>query len=207
MSKTLVVVLGIVVLTVPAMATMRITEWAYKGDDGEFIEFTNIGNDPIDMGGWSFSDDRRTPGTTPLSEFGIVQPGASVILAQDTAATFRSNWSLSEAIKVIGENEANLGRNDEINLYDAGDLLIDRLTYGDEDFPGSIRTDDESGNPATPAALGVNDVYQWVLASEGDAFGSYAGAHGGVGNPGTYVPEPTSLVLMVVAGLGLVRRR
>ena len=207
MIKTFVVVLGIVVLTVPAMATMRITEWAYKGDDGEFIEFTNIGNDLIDMSGWSFSDDRRIPGTTPLSEFGIVQPGESVILSQDTAATFRTNWSLSEMVKVIGENDANLGRNDEINLYDAGDVLIDRLTYGDEDFPGTIRTNNKSGNPATPAALGVNDVYQWVLASEGDAFGSYAGAHGSLANPGTYVPEPMSLTLMLVAGLGLVRRR
>ncbi|MGD8453836.1 MAG: lamin tail domain-containing protein [Phycisphaerae bacterium] len=207
MRNTLITVLGIIVLAAPVAASMQITEWMYKGDDGEFIEFTNTGIDPVDMTGWSFSDDARYPGDVMLSDFGTVQPGESVILCEDPAETFRANWGLVETVKVIGGNQANIGRNDEINLYDAGSLQIDRLTYGDEDFDDSIRTNGVSGNPATPATLGANDVYQWVEAELGDAFGSYTGAHGDVANPGTYVPEPTSLVLMAVAGLGLARRR
>jgi hypothetical protein len=35
---------------------------------------------------------------------------------------------------------------DEINIYDTSISLVDRLTYGDENIPGSIRTDVQSGS-------------------------------------------------------------
>jgi hypothetical protein len=122
-------------------------------------------------------------------------------------------------VKVIGGNDNNLGRNDEINLYNAADELVDRLTYGDQDYVGSIRTNAISGNPATPAALGANDVYQWVLSAPGDAFGSYTSvavgdlAGGDVANPGVYiagaVPEPGTVLLLILGAAGLLtcRRR
>ena len=194
-------------LTAAAQADMRITEWAYSASNGEFVEFTNVGAAAIDLTGWSYDDDSRLPGTLDLSAFGIVQPGESVVITESVEADFRAAWGLPASVDVIGEYTNNLGRNDEINLFDIGGNLIDRLTYGDQTFPGSIRTQNFSGNPATPAALGANDPFQWVLAANGDSYGSYFSSFGDVGNPGVYIPEPASLTLLALGGLALIRRR
>ena len=192
-----------------ASAGMLITEWTYSGNDGEYIEFTNTGPASIDMTGWSFDDDSRTAGTVSLSAYGVVAVGESVLLTEvASAADFRTSWSLPASVKVIGGNAANLGRNDEINLYDNAMALIDRLTFGDQNIPGTIRTQNRSGNPSSPAALGINDVAFWQLAVNGDAFGSYTGALGDLGNPGTYVvPEPASVVLMLLGGMAMLLAR
>lgn len=170
-----------------------ITEWMYSGSTaggGEFIELTNVGQAPIDMTGWSFDDSGRQPGAFDLSAFGVVEPGRSVIITEDPAGDFRMEWGLHPFVRVIGElgvnSGSNLGRNDEINIYDASGVLVDRLTYGDEDFPGTIRTQRVSGNPVVAAALGANDVYKWALASVDDAQGSWANASGDVGSPGSF---------------------
>jgi len=194
-----------------AQATMRITEWLYSGNDGEFIEFTNVGAAPIDMTGWSFDDDSRLPGTVSLSGFGVVAPGASVILTENPDIVFRASWSLPASVAVLGLNTTNLGRTDEINLFDGASQLADRLTYSDQNIPGSIRTQNISGNPKTLGALGVNDVKQWQLSTVGDAYGSYAAAGGDVANPGKFslyvaIPEPTGALLMLV-GVGCAARR
>ncbi len=171
----------------PPRPDMRITEWMYSGGNGEFVEFTNVGNTPIDMTGWSFDDNSRTPGSVDLSAFGTVQPGESVILTEATAADFRASWNLCAAVKVIGglSGGNNLGRSDEINLYDAEGFLVDRLTYNDEGAApvNGPRTQNASAW-ATAAALGNNLANLWVLSSVGDAENSYASAHSAIGNPG-----------------------
>lgn len=187
--------------------SMRITEWMYDGSSvagGEFIEFTNLSDKPIDMTGWSMDDDHRVPGAFDLSTFGIVQPGESVIVTEDPAEAFRADWGLSPKVKIIGGlgdvTGNNLGRNDEINLYDADDQLVDRLTYGDQAFPGTIRTRWFSGNPTSISAVGANDPYQWALASPGDMHNSWTSANGDVGNPGEFAfdgPPPVELPLYV----------
>jgi predicted extracellular nuclease len=177
-----------------AEGAIRITEWMYSGADGEFIEFTNVGAAPVDLAGWSFSDSARAPGAVPLGSLGTIAPGESFVISETPAATFRTAWGLGGSVKVLGENSANLGRSDEINIYDAGNLLIDRLTYGDQIIAGSIRTQNASGIPKTFAALGANDVLQWQLAAAGDGFGSVLGAAGNAGSPGSFtlVPEPAT---------------
>src|SRR5690606_10924206 len=125
---------------------------------------------------------------------GTIAAGESFVLSETPAATFRTAWGLADSVKVLGENTANLGRNDEINIYDAANTLVDRLTYGDQDIAGSIRTQNASGVPKTLAALGANDVLQWQLAAVGDGFGSFSGAAGHAGSPGSFslVPEPAT---------------
>lgn len=189
-----------------AQADIRITEWMYSGTGGEFIELTNVGNSPIDVTGWSFDDDSRTPGTFSLTGAGQVQPGESLVIAEDSFAVFTAAWSLV-GVTVLGNLTSNLGRNDEINIYDAAGVLVDRLAFGDQNFPGTIRTQNFSGNPATPGALGANDPRQWALSFVGDAFGSYASANGDVGNPGIYVPGPGALALMGLGIMAAARRR
>jgi predicted extracellular nuclease len=186
-----------------ATGEIQITEWMYSGS--EFIEFTNVGTSAVDFNGWSFDDNSRTAGTVSLTAFGLVAPGESVVLSEAAADDFRATWALLPGVKVIGSNGANLGRSDEINLYDASNALIDRLTYGDQVFAGSVRTQDKSGNPATLADLAGDTVGNstWVLSASGDLHGSYVATGGFIGNPGQFalaVPEPSTVVLLM-AGL------
>lgn len=191
-----------------ADAAIRITEWMYSGDDGEFIEFTNTGAAPVDLTGWSFSDSARVPGAVSLSALGTIAAGESFLLTEPTAALFRTAWNLPGTVKVLGGNSANLGRGDEMNIYNAANALVDRLTYNDQTIAGSIRTQNASGNPKTLAALGTNNVLQWQLAVAGDAFGSYAGFAGNLGNPGSFtlVPEPATWGLAALAGAAIALR-
>lgn len=189
-----------------AHGEIRITEWMYTGTGGEFVELTNVGLLPIDMTGWSYDDVDAVPGSFDLSGFGTVDPGESVIIAEDPAATFITAWGLT-GIDVLGDNTHNLGRSDEINIFDATNTLADRLTYGDQVFLGSIRTQDESGWVSFDG-LGANDVYEWTLSFVGDVQGSYASLNGDIGNPGTHiVPEPATITLLALGGLLGVRRR
>ena len=168
-----------------AQGQIRITEYMYSGNGAEFVEFTNTGASQVDMAGWSFDDSSRVPGTVDLSAFGVLDPGESVILTDaDDAATFVADWSLGAAVDVIAGSSAGLGRNDEINLYDDTDALVDRLTYGDEDFPGSERTNDASAWPCSES-LGLNNIYQWNLSADADAQASYFSASGDLGSPGS----------------------
>ncbi|MEA5572572.1 DUF3616 domain-containing protein [Calothrix sp. UHCC 0171] len=168
------------------MANIQITEFMYQGANGEFIEFTNFGTTAVDFTGWSFDDSGRTPGTIDLSAFGIVQPEESVILTEATEAAFRAAWGLSPSVKVIGGLTRNLGRADEINIYDNNGNLIDRLTYGDQTFAGTIRTQGVSGWTAPGNLDAVNINTDWVSSAVGDAQSSRASIGGDIGNPGFY---------------------
>jgi len=194
-----------------AQAKIEITEWMYNGD--EFIELTNMGSAPVNFAGWRYDDDsRNAAGGLDLSAFGMVGVGESVIIAEQSAAAFRASWNLGAEVKIIGGNSINLGRADEINIFDSSTstVPVDRFTYGDEVFAGTIRANNISGNPMSVADLVPSTVTTgWALSSVGDTYGSYASlsnaAH--IGNPGSFifapVPEPETYALML-AGLGLV---
>lgn len=169
-----------------AAGQIRITEWMYNGSGGEFVEFTNVGDAAVDMTGWSFDDNSQIPGVQPLSGFGVVQPGQSVILTEDPAATFAADWSLSGVV-IVGDLTANLGANDQINLFDAGNVLVDRLTYGTNNVPGSIVTLGISGW-TTLEHLGDDTALSWKFSVVGDEQNSFLSSNGDLGNPGSYAP-------------------
>jgi hypothetical protein len=180
-----------------------ISEWMYAGSSpggGEFIEITNVSPQPIDLAGWSIDDSNRMPGSFTLTAAGVLKPGQSVVITQDDAADFRKHWSLASDALVIGGlgvvQGNNLGRNDEINVYDASGALVDRLTYGDQAIPGSIRTQRVSGIPRTRSALGANDVLQWQLSVSGDDAGAWTSSFGDLGSPCTLrLPDSSGVVL------------
>ncbi|MCB9852205.1 MAG: lamin tail domain-containing protein [Phycisphaerales bacterium] len=173
----------------PSDVQMRITEWMYSGTTSEFVEFTNVGATPIDLTGWSYDDNSRLPNQFDLSGFGVVAPGESVVICEITAAAFIADWNLAPTVKVLGEYMNNLGRSDEINLYDANDQLVDRLTYGDEAIPGSPRTQGASGWPCVDG-IGQNDATLWFLSEVADAQGSVTSIAGDIGNPGAFTTAP-----------------
>ncbi|MEC5218904.1 hypothetical protein RCH09_003879 [Actimicrobium sp. GrIS 1.19] len=104
----------------------------------------------------------------------------------------------------------NLGRSDEINLYN-GSTLIDRLTYNDQGT-GSVvgpRTSGISGEAKSVAAFGANNATLWKLATVGDTEHAYTSTNGDIGSPGftafvsvSAVPEPQAYALLL-AGLAL----
>ena len=175
---------------------IQITEYLYTGANGEFVELTNVGTNPINLNGWSFDDDSRLAGTFSLSDFGIVQPGESVIITESAADAFRTAWNIPSGVKVIGGLTANLGRTDEINIFDGSGALSDRLTYGDEAFPGTIRTLNISGttefNNLAPQTINTN----WRSSLVGDSQNSRTSVGGDVGSPGFYTSlgAPTPFV-------------
>lgn len=185
----------LVCCSLPLYAQMRITEYMYSSNNGggagvgEYVELTNVGNTPVDMSGWSFDDNTRLPGSFSLGSLGSIQPGESVIITDAAAVDFRAFWALSSSVKVLGGNNQNLSRSDEINIYN-GPTLVDRLTFDDQTISGSIRTQFKSGW-TTPGNLGTNQITSWQLSSAGDAQNSYPASTGDVGNPGIYIGTAT----------------
>ncbi len=191
-------VVGGLIVALPATAQaadspdVRITEWMYNpvNSSGEYFELTNLGTSPVSLAGWSFDDDSRVPGTVPLDSLGTLAVGQSAIVTESADATFRTEWSLGADVKILGGNTTNLGRADEINLFDGTDPvanLVDRLTYNDQGT-GTVkgpRTQGVAGVPKSAAALGANDASQWQLSSVGDAEGSKASSTGDIGSPGS----------------------
>ncbi len=169
---------------------MQITEFMYQGANGEFIELTNVGNAPVDMTRWSFDDDSRTAGSFDLSTFGMVQPGESVILTEATAEAFRAAWGLDASVKVIGglSGGNNLGRNDEMNLYDASGNLVDRLSYGDQTFPGTPRTQGYSAwttaDNLDPATVNAG----WIASTVNNSQNARTSSGGDIASPGVFNP-------------------
>jgi predicted extracellular nuclease len=202
-----------------AAANIAITEWMYspQGGPGENFELTNVGNSPVDLTGWSQDDNTRNPGAHLLTDFGILQPGESAIGTEGSdAAAFRTYWNLPSSVKVIAYgSQDNIGRSDEINVYDNVGALVDQLTYSDQTI-GGPRTQGISANIAL-ANLFQNRADLAVASTIGDSYLSYGGGGGSgdVGNPGVYtpfvsVPEPASIAILMlgaVAAGGFASRR
>jgi predicted extracellular nuclease len=157
--------------------TLQITEYLYSGNHGEFVELTNRGTTSIDLTGWSLKDDQVNLEGFSLSAAGVLQPGESLVITEAVEAALRAAWNLPANAKVIGQLGAigvggqNYGRSDQINVYDSGGALVDRLSYGDQTFPGTIRAQNISGQ-APCAALGQNTIANWLLSAVGDVYGS-----------------------------------
>jgi len=157
--------------------TLQITEYAYSASHGEYVELTNRSQQAIDLSGWTLKDDQiNLPGFS-LSSAGVLQSGETLVITENVEAAFRAAWNLPSQNKILGQLGAvgvggqNFGRSDQINVYDSGGGLIDRLTYGDQTFPGTIRAQNVAGQAAC-VALGRDIIANWTLSFVGDVVGS-----------------------------------
>ncbi len=174
-----------------AATPIALTEWEYNGS--EFAEFTNVSAAPVDLTTWSFSDSAAHAGDVSFAPLGTVLPGESFLITEASATDFRTLWGLPDSVKVLGDNGQNLGRSDEINIYD-GATLVDSLTYNDGAASGNAkgpRTDTASAWPSA-AALGANNASLWTKSTVGDAEHSWTSAPDPTSDPAgaTYIGSP-----------------
>lgn len=170
---------------------LRITEFSYGGlvagahGDGEYTELTNLSSAPIDLTGWVFET-----GTTaspaaglPLASLGTVAPGESVIVADLTAAEFRTEWSLGSSVKVLDNDKAhtlNKGPSG-IHIFDPSSIEVDSLTYDGFLSAKGVAAWVDSAHVGT---MGDAAAGGWTVATIGDAEHSYTSARGAIGSPG-----------------------
>lgn len=205
MSRSIAIALVALAVQAAAAQGVRITEYS-SNPTPEWIEITNTTAAPIDMTNWSYSDSDRQPFDVSFSGLlliGTILPGESIIFTESAPATFRAQWNLPASVRVFGPNtNSNLSSGgDEINIYNAAGVLVDRLTY-----TAAFAAVGSSRN-VLPANLGTNNASLTVLSTVGDQFGSFLSTTGRAGNPGQYIPTPSAVVLAGIACLAGARRR
>jgi hypothetical protein len=126
------------VLAAPACPapTIAITEFLsdplLNQDTDEFIELYNYGPDPVELVGWTISDDNSSD--TPFGDLTLAS-GGYLILSREPAA-FATNWG-DVGAPVIDVHIGNLGNNeDQIILRDAVGNVAWTLGYPDDEVDG-----------------------------------------------------------------------
>ena len=130
-------------------AGLRITELMYQPtepplgsphspSDFEFVELTNIGDDPLDLAGVSFVEQNYDP-TDPLATEGInfdftgtiLAPGTFVLIV-DNQAAFESRYGTGVSALIAGEFSGKLRNEGEhIKLVDTADETVILFEYND----------------------------------------------------------------------------
>jgi hypothetical protein len=180
-----------------------ITEKMYTGLFGEFVEVTNTGAASVDVNGWVYDDNSASfgSGTVLFTSSTVLDQNECFIITEVSDTVFRQAWYTDSGegtpaglVAVYQNNSNNLGRSDEINIYENGGTLVDKLTFNDQASSGSDakgpRTEDVSAVPGPLTVLGDNKFKNWVLsvAGTGNAWkaGAAAPVPGPAGSPGQY---------------------
>jgi hypothetical protein len=164
---------------------VHFTELVYNGNDGEFVEVTNLGAFPANLSGFVFEDDSFNPANGfPLGSV-VLAPGESLVITEELAEDFRASWELAPSVQIVGGNGNNLGRNDSCVLYDALGNLVTSVDFGDQDFPGSFRSENLSIWPHVDGVQAA-DTTEWEASFVGDDQGSAYGVNGDIANPGSW---------------------
>ncbi|WP_309386003.1 lamin tail domain-containing protein [Cerasicoccus frondis] len=132
---------GVVTAQAPAdvlVLTELLSNQEY-GSGEDFWELTNIGLLPIDLSGWSWSDNGREAGEVMIPSGVYIGPGESVIFTAATPEIFRAWWGLSPLVQVISDPEApGFGKGDGVSFFNADS---DELFFFSYDTGGFIRPD------------------------------------------------------------------
>jgi hypothetical protein len=179
----------------------------------EWVEIYNAGATPVDIGGWKL-DDEDNAAWGALPDGSVLQPGEIAIIA-NMAVEFAQFWGVSA--QVFGVQWGSLANsatatNEILVLLDGDDNIVDSANYevASNDWPAStngrsiylkdVSLDNDLGANWAQSAEGVDGAYKPASAVAPYAVGD-------VGSPGHVVPEPITLVLLVLGFAGMGRAR
>lgn len=215
--RSLIVFFVAMMFAVPANAqfNLQITEIWCGNEPGtnltaDWFEITNVGDaawvEGTD-GSLYFDDDSADPGLADLmSGITMIAPGESVIYVNGAAQA-----DIDEFLAVWGAVGAQIGLQDGSGLGQGGDAvalfidnmglqLIDLESYPDANANGGQSYDVDLG--AFSVVGNANGAFQSVMSNDVGQF-----AVGSPGLLGATIPEPSTVILLGLAGLGLVIRR
>ena len=162
----------------------------------DFWELTNVGASAVNIGGYKWTDGaRRTTGAVAIPAGATIASGESVIFTGAAAATFRTQWGISEGVQVFtGISVPGLGSSDGITLFDAADAEVLFLSYGAGGFTRSNGSASAGGHAGLSAGGATAQALIWDPAfgtttprytfADGTALGTFT-APGGSTNKGS----------------------
>jgi hypothetical protein len=201
-----------------SMAAVLITEVAPWGSDApygaDWFELTNTGASAVDITGWKFDDSSNlAANAVPFRGITSLPAGKSAIffesddLGDDDQLIkdlFITNWfggTAPAGFTIAGYGGSGLGlsgtNGDAVNIYDATNALVARVTFGAV-TPGSPTRSFDN-------AAGLNNVAITTVSTAG-VNGAFL-ASGAVGSPGSIVPEPATATLAIAGTLAIVAAR
>lgn len=143
---------------------------------GDWIELYNRSSNPLNLGGWVFTDDDYEKGFK-IPEGINLEPHSFLILAQNLVS-FRAYFP-ADSIYVLGDFDFGLSKKRErLKLYDAQGFMVDSLTYFQQDWdslatlnlvhPDSSRFNPAHWNREKPSPHGKGAAYLKYLQDEAD---------------------------------------
>jgi hypothetical protein len=213
----------------PASAALVITEVQTQTTagtataiNGDWWELTNTGPGSVDLSDYAWADTEDDlfggePNPNGFPSF-IIAPGQSVIVIDESStneAAWRTNWGVGPALEIFSLDEMV-----DFPPADAGGAFSGLGNANDAIYLYTF-------DPMNPGATTLVSSYSWVSNTRGTTFeasmgganlglsvvgenGAVLAANGDIGSPGFAVPEPTSMMLgllAVVFAVGVRRSR
>lgn len=137
-------------------------------DNNEFIEFLNIGNMEVNIGGWSFQDENGNINKLSDTSF-IIQPNEYFLLAADSLTINKYNLREFRNKSIAGVSSLGLVNTGElILLKDLKQNMIDSVWYFDKWHNKNILNTKNKSLERINPLLNGNDQFNWSTSVSPD---------------------------------------